>query len=316
MNTHFLLTVITAATLAAPASAQMQRRATITGGGSADSGRCVAEVLVDGAAEVQIRGDMATLRDLSGRPPQWRRFECTSPMPANANVRFNANGRGGAALVTEPVNGGPAVVRIQDPEGGANVYQFELTWNNGGRFDGNQSYQGGYPPARDRRDGDRGEWQPRRIGPGQAFDVCREAIRHQAADRYRTGDINFRRIDKDTDSDRIVGMVEVRHDGVEDHLRFSCSVDLNDGRVRTAQIEGPATGSASRDIATREMDMCRGAVSERVGSDRVEFGRMNINSTNGDDLVTGEARVRGRSIGFTCAVSPYSGNVRNVDIRR
>src|SRR5438270_9570899 len=128
MNTSFLLTVVTAAALAGPASAQMQRRATITGGGNGDSGRCVAEVLVDGAAEVQIRGDMATLRDLSGRPPQWRRFECTSPMPANASVRFNASGRGGAALVAAPVNGGPAVVRIQDPEGGANVYQFELTW--------------------------------------------------------------------------------------------------------------------------------------------------------------------------------------------
>jgi hypothetical protein len=315
MNAKLLLTVITAAALAGPAGAQ-QRRATIVGGGNGDSGRCVAEVMVDGAAEVQIRGDMATLRDLSGRPPQWRRFECTGPIPANANVRFNASGRGGAALVAAPVNGGPAVVRIQDPEGGANVYQFELTWNNGGRVDGNQSYQGGYPPANDRRDGDRGQWQPRRVDPGQAFDACRDAIRHQAADRYRTGDINFRRIDKDGDSDRIVGMVEVRHDGVEDHLRFSCNVDLNDGRVRTARIEGPAMGSASRDIAAREMDMCRGAVSERVGSDRVEFGRMNINSANGDDLVTGEARVRGRSIGFTCAVSPDNGNVRNVDVRR
>src|SRR3954447_386571 len=131
MNARLLLTVVSAVALAGPAGAQ-QRRANMIGGGNGDAGRCYAEVVVDGAAEIQITGDTATLRDLSGRPPQWQRFDCTGPMPANANVRLTANGRGRTELVGTPQNGGPAVVRIQDPEGGAQLYQFELSWNNGG----------------------------------------------------------------------------------------------------------------------------------------------------------------------------------------
>ena len=60
-----------------------QRRASFLGGGSPDRGKCTVEVVVDGAAEVDIRGDSAMLRNLSGQTPQWRRFECTGPLPAS-----------------------------------------------------------------------------------------------------------------------------------------------------------------------------------------------------------------------------------------
>ena len=136
MNGRFFLTVVTAAALAGSAGAQ-QRRATMIAGGNGDVGRCYAEVRVDGSAEVEIRGDTATLRDLSGQQPQWQRFDCTGPIPANANLRLTANGRGRTELVGAPQNGGPAVVRMQDPEGGAQVYQFELSWNNGQGYEGN-----------------------------------------------------------------------------------------------------------------------------------------------------------------------------------
>jgi len=76
--------LITASAFAQP----YQRRAQIVGGGNPDRGKCTIEVVIDGAAEVEIRGDTGTLRNLSGQPPQWRRFECTSAMPANA--RFSA----------------------------------------------------------------------------------------------------------------------------------------------------------------------------------------------------------------------------------
>src|SRR3982751_754947 len=194
MNARFLRSVVSAAALAGSAGAQ-QRRATTIAGGNGDVGRCYAEVRVDGAAEVEIRGDTATLRDLSGQQPQWQRFDCTGPMPANANLRLTANGRGRTDLVGTPRNGGPAVVRIQDPEGGAQVYQFELSWNGGGQgyqgdnrgYQGdNRAYQGGpaYPPAtdrrdtdRDRRDGDRRDGQYRgQFTSDQAVQVCREAI--------------------------------------------------------------------------------------------------------------------------------------------
>jgi hypothetical protein len=51
-----------------------QRRATIRGGGG-DLGKCTIEVVVDGVAEVEIRGDNANLRTLAGQPAQWRRFD-------------------------------------------------------------------------------------------------------------------------------------------------------------------------------------------------------------------------------------------------
>src|SRR5690349_2882653 len=67
---------------------QFQRRATMVGG-SGDRGKCTIEVVVDGAAEVEIRGDRANLRNLSGQPAEWRRFECNAPLPANpAEFRF------------------------------------------------------------------------------------------------------------------------------------------------------------------------------------------------------------------------------------
>jgi len=342
MNARFLLTVVSAAALAGSAGAQ-QRRAAMIAGGNENAGRCYAEVRVDGAAEVEIRGDTATLRDLSGQQPQWQRFECTGPMPANANLRLTANGRGKTELVGTPQNGGPAVVRIQDPEGGAQVYQLELSWNSGQGYQSNnqnyprnnQPYQGapayannqpyqngpGYnPPATDRRDIDRPAWQGGgRFTSEQAVQVCRDAVRDQAMRQFGTRDVNFLRINIDDEPGRkdwVVGMLEVRDRGGEQNLRFSCSVNFETGRVRSAEIQQRSVGSAARDIVAREMDTCRDAVSDRLGAGRVEFGRMTIDNQNRDDLVIGTARSRGRSFGFTCSVNPYSGNVRNLDLRR
>src|SRR6266700_7413182 len=114
-----LMAVIAA--LALNLSAQ-SRRATFLNGGGGDRGKCTVEVVVDGAAEVEIRGDQALLRNLSGNPPQWRRFECTGPLPANpANFRFaGVDGRGRQTLARDPRNnGGTAVIQIEDSQGGA-----------------------------------------------------------------------------------------------------------------------------------------------------------------------------------------------------
>ena len=46
----------------------------MVGGGSADRGKCTIEVVVDGTAEVEIRGDQGTIRNLAGQPASWRRF--------------------------------------------------------------------------------------------------------------------------------------------------------------------------------------------------------------------------------------------------
>ena len=90
---------------------------------------------MDGSADVEIRGDRGFLRTQSGQPAQWRRFECSGPMPANpGEFRFSGvDGRGRQELVQDPSRGrGSAIVRIQDSNGGAEGYTFDLVWRGAG----------------------------------------------------------------------------------------------------------------------------------------------------------------------------------------
>ena len=228
--------------MAAPGWAQtFQQRARITGGGGGDSGRCTMEVVVDGAAEVDIRGADAGIRDLSGRQPQWRRFECTSVMPPNpVNFRFRGiDGRGRVSLLREPRNGAPAVVRIVDPQGGAEAYTFEVMWGGGG--------YGGYGRGWDERD----RWDQRRGGrwtTEQAIQGCRDAVSRQVADRYRTRDVFFRDVRLDDNPGRrdwVIGRVDVRRWGRDEHYRFSCSVNFDNGVIRSADVQ-PIGGYGER----------------------------------------------------------------------
>ena len=137
----------------------LERRANIRGG-SPDRGKCTIDIIVDGAADVEVRGDTAVLRNLSGQPPQWRRFECTGPLPANpVNFRFTGvDGRGRQELIRDPRNGGIAVVRIEDKDNGAEGYTFDLTWSGG--------YPGGGQPAPAYPGGDRGYPGGQPVPPG------------------------------------------------------------------------------------------------------------------------------------------------------
>jgi hypothetical protein len=243
-------------------NAQDQRRATITGGGNGDSGRCTVEVVVDGAAEIEIRGGNASLRDLSGQPPQFRRFECTGVMPPNPqNFRFSGvDGRGRQTLVRDPRNGGSAVVRIEDPESGAAGYTFELTWGGNDRGPGydqrGQTYPqpqnpGGYPDRGDNRDRyNRGQNDNRygesdrynqRFTTDQAIRVCQDRVRDQAAERFNARDVDFRRTAMDDNpgrNDWVIGTFDVRRGyNRVDSYRFSCSVNFDTGRVRSADIQ-------------------------------------------------------------------------------
>src|ERR1051326_1935947 len=149
MYKRFLSIAATLAAVAGLAHAQqIQRRAEVTGGGSGERVKCTVEVVVDGAAEVEIRGDNATLRNLSGQQPQFRRFQCTGLMPVNpADFRFSGvDGRGRQELVRDPRNGGVAVIRIEDSGSGAEGYTFDLTWSGGDQNLGNR-----YPAAEQTR---------------------------------------------------------------------------------------------------------------------------------------------------------------------
>jgi len=238
------------------------RRATSIGGGNASNGKCTAEVMVDGSAQVEIRGDTATLRDLAGQAPQWRRFECTGPMPANpVNFRFaGVDGRGRQTLARDPRNnGGTAVVQIEDSQGGAEGYTFDLFWGNDPGFSG--GFQGGRGPGPgDNRQFDRGDrndpgFRPsdgrppddggfrrdRRMPDDQAFDICRRSIRDQAVTRFRTQNVDIRNITIDNNPGRrdwINGDVAVpRRFGRQNIYHFSCSVNFDTGVVRSAQID-------------------------------------------------------------------------------
>ena len=105
-----------------------QRQADIRGGGG--NGKCTVEVEVDGVAEIEVRGDVAFLRTISGERATFRRFQCNTPMPdAPFDFKFSGiDGRGRQRLVRSPGRGGPAVVRIEDQDRGREAYTFDLEW--------------------------------------------------------------------------------------------------------------------------------------------------------------------------------------------
>jgi hypothetical protein len=140
MNRNGIIALLVAAMTYFLGAQNMDRQAEIVGGGNGSQGTCTVQVLVDGVADIQIRGSSATLHNVSGQPPQWRRFQCSGPMPANpGNFQFTRiDGRGKLDLVQDPRNGGTAVVHIEDPEGGSGVYTFDLMWESQ-PFDGQQT---------------------------------------------------------------------------------------------------------------------------------------------------------------------------------
>lgn len=225
-----------------------QRQATMVGGGG-DRGKCTLEVIVDGVAQVEVRGNTATLRTLSGQPAQWRRFECNGVMPPNpANFRFSGvDGRGRQTLTRDPRNGGVAVIEIEDRDGGAEGYTFDLVWDGAGS---GRSYQSeGNPVPRDRDDRDyrpnyRDSDYYRRYNQGfgvqEAIRVCQDSAAAQASRRFRSRDIRFYRTvidDGPGRQDWVTGTFDINRNRRDERYRFACSVDFNTGRVRTVDID-------------------------------------------------------------------------------
>jgi hypothetical protein len=155
-----------------------QIRASYRGGGDASRGKCTIDLVVDGAADVEVRGDTAYAHNLSGRPPRFRRFECTSPIPPRANLRFDPQeGRGRQTLIRDPRDGGPLVVRIEDPQGGSEGYKFDFYWDGAAR----PGYAGGgYVPWQDLDNyhRDRSGWYQGNDWRPRIFERVREDVRH------------------------------------------------------------------------------------------------------------------------------------------
>jgi hypothetical protein len=319
-KTTFAILVLSA--LAPSLHAQdIPRRAVLTGG-NFDSGKCTLEVVVDGAAEVEVRGDNATLRNLKGQMPQWRRFVCTSPMPVNPpNFRFaGVDGRGRQQLVRDPRQGGVAVVRIEDPDNGSEGYTFDLEWG------------GGAGPGPGRPPDNRGDGR----GPNRRWTVeeavrgCQDAVQDQAAARFGR---NFEFLKTTIDdqpgrNDWVVGTMAVRRGPDRRELyRFSCSVNFDTGRVRSADIDRAefreGGGNDRRESGDRAVANCRRSVEERLrsqGYDRWEFRSINVDDRPGrNDWVVGTVNLQGRGRSefrdFSCSVDLRDGDVRSVDVR-
>jgi hypothetical protein len=128
------LAVLSLTALAPLASAgqSSSMRANIVGG---NGGKCTFEIEVDGVAEVEIRGSQGYLRTISGSRATWRRLQCSEPLPKRPNdFRFKGvDGRGRQDLSRDPnSNGGTAVIRVEDPQGGREGYTGDIFWNSGG----------------------------------------------------------------------------------------------------------------------------------------------------------------------------------------
>ena len=302
----------------------LERRATMVGGGNPNGGKCTIEVVVDEAAEVEIRGDRAVLRNLAGQPPQWRRFQCSGVLPPNpTDFRFQGvDGRGRQELVRDPRNGGTAVIRIEDPPGGAEGYTFDIMWN---------GYGNAYPSDRGGFNGGLN------AGPGafstdRAIDICRNEVRRQAAERFGTPEIDLRDIHMEDNPGRrdwVVGTFFLRRDRDRDQPhRFACSVDFNDGRVRSVEIDagerdrGYNSGFPEQRGGERiAVDSCQRAVVDRIR--QRGYGEVNVDSIRvdgRDGFVVGDATGRrGRdfdSYSFSCRVDFRDGDVRSVDVNR
>jgi hypothetical protein len=314
------------AALIVPAYAQtMERRATLTGGGG-DTGKCTIEVYVDGSAEVEIRGDHGLLRTQGGQQAQWRRFVCTGPMPSDpGEFRFiGVDGRGKQELIQGPENGrGAAIVKIQDPQGGAEGYTFDLVWR-----------AAGFAPPRPILTLPLTIGRDRERAPDFALRACQDAVRESANQRYNLRDIEFTSTNPEDNqgrSDTIRGSFDVRRANYPETYRYSCGLDLASGRVRGVEIS-QGRGEAIPDRNARPENTGRGevttacqrAIEQRIQRDGYQNVRIGLLQTDNRraDWIGGTATAQrgdyGRPYNFDigCTVSPRDGDIQSVQANR
>ena len=205
-----ILSAVLILTVASGLAVAQSRRATFTLRGEGDRGRCTIAVVVDDVAEVELRGEFATLRPITGRPPYWRRFECSAPMPMNPIdfQFFGVAGRGRQFLVRQPGDGGPGIVRIEDRRGGEEAYTFDVTWRF--RRDFNP------PPVREDYDRDEAYYRDREAWFRDEgwrrglFRRVREDLDHVAASTFPGGGDEYRIDRTRRDLDALQGNLERR----------------------------------------------------------------------------------------------------------
>lgn len=293
------------------------RRATIKGQ-NGDKGKCTAEVVVDMVAEVSLYGDTGELRTLGGQPAQWRRLECTGPLPYNpTEFKFSGiDGRGSQKLLASPqTNRGAAVIRIEDPKSGSEGYTFDIEWRGGTASGSGSNYTPSYNSA---------------AVPSQVSDACQNAVRDRAIRDFGYRDLSFNPITADTAPGRqdwVSGTFDTR--GFRrDSFRFSCWMDYRTAQVRSVDVtrSGAGGGSGFGGVLNRQQAIrsCQDAVSARVQQDGYTGVRLRWADTDNrpgrQDRVEGTVSASGRDnleyfLDFSCSVDAANSQVRNIDLR-
>ena len=215
------LAVLVAVALLTPeVSAQSPyRRANLISTSDPYEGRCTISVVVDGATDVEIRGDSATLRDISGEPARWQRFECTGPLPyLPSDLRIRAiEGSGRMTLTHDTLNGGVAVVRVNNLGRGDELYTFDVFWNNG----------------RPRSSG----FADREVTDDDAIQSCRSAVENRIrGDGYRYVRFGSMSTDDRGASEFVTGTATGDRSYRSEAFSFSCRVDPDNGQVRHVDV--------------------------------------------------------------------------------
>jgi hypothetical protein len=280
-------------------------RATITG--APGDGKCTFEVEVDDSAEVEIHGDQADLRTISGRPSVWRRLICNQPLPNNpVNFRFKGiDGRGSQRLVRDPnTSGGVAVIRIDDPKPGSEGYTGDIMWRGGDyHFGGVGNWSSGRPEPRPRdderpRENDRpdrdehvreGQWG-QRISRVDAMNICRNqvvVIRNVPLNRVRATPS-----DEERDGDMRVNFTFVNPNGKtkSGYCKISGSGQVLEFQVEPNAPEGRVSWNQALNLCQREAAKTFGVAEENV---RVQHG---ADPGNGSFLINYQAQDRGGRI--------------------
>jgi hypothetical protein len=220
-NIGYFLTIAVLAALTPPVGAQtFTRRATLINTNNPSEARCTVSVVVDGAADVEIRSDTATLRDVTGDPPRWRRFECTEPLPyTSTDLHIRAvEGNGKVTLTHDSYNGGVAVVRVTNLEGGDQLYTFDVFWS-------------------PRQSAYRSSDADRVVLDDDAIQSCRSAVENRVRnDGYRN--VRFGRVSMDDRgaSDWVTGTATASRSYGSEAFSFSCRVNPSDGEVRRLDV--------------------------------------------------------------------------------
>jgi hypothetical protein len=169
-----------------------------------------------------------------------------------------------------------------------------------------------------------------RFGTDEAVRACQAFVRDQAARRFNAGDVVFRRTRMDDQpgrNDWVNGFLEARSpNGRPRFFSFSCAVNFDTGRVRSADVQPAnngwdAFGDAGRG---RAIQACEVSVEQRLNRDGyrgVDFGTVDFDDRPGrNDWVVGAVSVLDRNrpawFDFSCAVNLRDGTVRSADVNR